>query len=117
MATGLVHVNTASPSFVGNENVSYNLQCQSCSLMERNFEVLVNEIKSLTEIISILKEVQKHQSATSQEQKTIKSGTSKPINSLLCTADEWETKATKGKKGSSEGNMEIRNNKVTRSKN
>ena len=117
MATGLVHANTAAPSFVGNEDVSYNLQSQSCSLMKSNFEVLVNEIKSLTEIISILKEEQKYHSATSQEQKTINSCTSKPTNSLQCTADDWETKSTKGKKGSSEGNTEIRNNEVIRSKN
>jgi hypothetical protein len=72
----------------------------------------------LTEIISILKEKQKYHSAMSQEQKTINSCTSKPsTNSLLYTADDWGIKSTKGKKGSSEGNMEIRNNEVIRSKN
>jgi hypothetical protein len=113
MATGFVHANAASPSFVGNEDVSCYLQCQNCSLMKSNFEALVNEIKSLTEIISILKEEQKYRSATSQDQKTSNSCTSKPsTNSLLYTADDWEIKSTKGKKGSSEGNMEISNNEV-----
>jgi hypothetical protein len=118
LATGIVHANTASPSFVVNEDASCNLQCQSCSLMKSDFEVLVNETKSLTEIISILKEEQKYHSATSQEQKTINSCTSKPsTNSLLCMADDWEIKSTKGKTGSSEGKMKIRNNEVIRSKN
>jgi hypothetical protein len=72
----------------------------------------------LTEIINILKEEQKHHSATSQEQKTINLCTSKPsTNSLLRMAEDWEIKSTKGKKGSSEGKMKIRNNEVIRSKN
>jgi hypothetical protein len=67
MATGIVHANRATPSFVGNEDVFCNLQCQSCSLIRSDFQALVNEIKSMTETISILKEELKHHSATSQE--------------------------------------------------
>jgi len=32
------------------------------------------------------------------------------------TAGEWEMKSTKGKKGSSEGKMKIRNNEMIKSK-
>ena len=67
MATGTVHTNKASPSFVCNEDEFYDLQRKSCSLMKSNFQVLVNEMKSITEIISILKEELKHHGAASQE--------------------------------------------------
>jgi hypothetical protein len=59
MAEEIVHANTASPSFVGNEDVSYKLQCLSCSRMKSDFEILVNKIKSMTEIISILNELKR----------------------------------------------------------
>ena len=56
MATGSIHVNKASPSFVCKEDVFCDLQCKSCSFMKGDIQVLVNEMKSMTEIISILKE-------------------------------------------------------------
>jgi hypothetical protein len=91
MVTGIVHANRASPNFVGNEDVFCNLQCQSCSLMKSDFQAFVNEIKSMTEIISILKELKYH-SVTSQERKP-NTCTSKPsIDSQHCSkCSELET--------------------------
>jgi hypothetical protein len=112
MATGITHENTASPRFVGKEETSCEVQCKSCSRRERDLEALINEKKkSLPEIISILKEELKYHSATAQEWKTINH------ERKLHIADDWETKSTKGKKGSSEGKMKIRNNEETESKN
>ena len=45
-----------SPSFIRNNEVFCNSECQSCSLLKSDFKVLVNEIKSMTETINILKE-------------------------------------------------------------
>jgi len=53
--------------------------------MKIEFQVLVNEIKSMTEIISILKEDLKYYSATSHERKPISACSSQPAkNSLYC---------------------------------
>ena len=85
MATGIIHANKASPSFVCNENVFCDLQCKSCSSMKGDIQVLVNEMKSMTEIISILKEELKHHDAASRERRTISTCTGEPFtNSLYC---------------------------------
>ena len=55
MATGIIQANKVSPSFVCKEDMFCDLQCKSCSFMKGDFQVLVNEMKSMTEIISILK--------------------------------------------------------------
>jgi hypothetical protein len=68
MARGIIHANKPSPSFVCNENVFYDLQCKSCSSMKDDIQVLVNEMKSMTEIISILKEELKHHDSASHVQ-------------------------------------------------
>jgi hypothetical protein len=61
--------------------------------MKSDFEVLINKIKSMTEIISILNEELKHHSVTSQERKTVNSCTSKPSTNLLycCKCSELDT--------------------------
>jgi hypothetical protein len=93
MATGIVHTNKASPSFVCNEDEFCDLQCKSCSLMKSNFQVLVNEMKSMTEIISILKEELKHHGSASQERRSNSTCTGEPsTNSLYCyKCSELET--------------------------
>jgi hypothetical protein len=61
--------------------------------MKSDFQALVNEIKSMTEIISILKEELKYHSATSQERMSNNTCTSKPsTDSLHCSkCSELET--------------------------
>ena len=94
MATGIIHANKASPSFVCNENVFCDLQCKSCSSMKGDIQVLVNEMKSMTEIISILKEELKHHDAASRERRTI--STCGAIPTCCCAIgtvirDSWTT--------------------------
>jgi len=95
MATGSVHVNKASPSFVCKEDVFCDLQCKSCSFMKGDIQVLVNEMKSMTEIISILKEELKYHGAASQERRTISTCTGEPssnsqILNIAVSALNWK---------------------------
>ena len=57
----------ASPGFIRNNAVFCNSECQSCSLLKSDFKVLVNEIKSMTETINILKEELIHDNRTKLE--------------------------------------------------
>ena len=80
MTTGIIHANKASPSFVCKEDVFCDLQCKSCSFMKGDFEM-----KSMTEIIIILKEELKYHGAASQERKSISTCTGEPsTNSQYC---------------------------------
>ena len=56
MATEDIQVNSASQGFAVNVDKFDSFQCQSCTFMKSGFEVLTNEVKSLSEVISILKE-------------------------------------------------------------
>jgi len=93
MATGIVQAKGSSLDLIGKEDVSYNLQCQSCSIMKSEFQVLVNEIKSMIEIISILKEDLKYYTTTSHEWKLNSTCTRKPArsSSYCCKCLDLET--------------------------
>jgi len=57
-----------SPSFVASDGVFRVSECQSCSLLQKDLQVLVNKLKSMTEIISVLKDVLKCDGAMKQAQ-------------------------------------------------
>jgi hypothetical protein len=92
MGTGIIHANKASPSFVCKEDVFCDLQCK-CSFMKGDIQVLVNEMKSMTEIICILKEELKYHGAASRERRTISTCTGEPSTNFLycCKCSELET--------------------------
>jgi len=62
MATGSAHVREASPIFVTSDEVLCSSVCQCCSFLEKELQLYVNEIKSMSEIIKILKEELKYDS-------------------------------------------------------
>jgi len=70
----------------------YNSECQCCSHLKRDFQVFVNEIKSMTEIINIQKEELKHDSATKQDQMLVSACEGKPTTSSLqcCNCSQLE---------------------------
>jgi hypothetical protein len=85
MAANPVHVKEASPTFVSSDAVSCNSVCQCCSFLKSGFQVFTNEIKSMTEIINVLKEELKYDSATKQEPISDSACEGKPkISSLQC---------------------------------
>jgi len=105
MATGIVHAKGAYPKLNSKDDVPYNLQCQSCSVMKSEFQALVNEIKSMTEIISILKEDLHHQTTTSHERKlnstcTTKNPTRTSTDCCKCLDLETQLKDTLRELGS-----------------
>ena len=65
MAAEGIQVNSASPDFADSEDKFDRFQCQSCIFMKSEFEVLTNEVKSLSEVISVLKEEVNYYSAKS----------------------------------------------------
>ena len=90
MATEDIQVNSASQGFAYNVDKFDSFRCQSCIFMKSEFEVLTNEVKSLYEVISILKEEVNYYTAKSQEKKISKSFS---INSLQGSKSmEFETK-------------------------
>jgi len=67
MAVDPNHVKEAIPSFVTSDGVFCVSECQSCSLLKKDLQVLVNELKSMTEIINVLKDELKYDGATKQD--------------------------------------------------
>jgi predicted DsbA family dithiol-disulfide isomerase len=63
MAAGSGHITEASPTFVISDEVLRSSVCQWCSFLKNNLQVYLNEIKSMSEIIKILKEELKYDSA------------------------------------------------------
>ena len=82
MASGLVYISSAAPSFVDKKDEMCNLQCQSCAPLKREFQVLVSEIKSMSEMINILKEELNYLSPTPRVRPNI-TCSNKPANSSL----------------------------------
>jgi hypothetical protein len=67
MAADPVHAKEATSSFLRSDYVFCNSDCQCYSVLKRDFQVFVNEIKSMTEIINHLEKEQKYDSATKQD--------------------------------------------------
>ena len=66
MAADRDNVKDVFPSFVTSDGVFRVSECQSCSLLKKVFASLINELKSGTEIINILKDELKYDGATKQ---------------------------------------------------
>jgi len=85
MAANPNHIKEASPSFVTSDDVFHISECQCCSLLKKDMQVFVNELKSMTEIIDILKEELKYASATKQNQLLNSACEGKPkISAVQC---------------------------------
>jgi hypothetical protein len=67
MAAAPVHVEEASSNFVTNGDMFCGSVCQCCSYLKEDLHASVNEIKSMSEIIKILKDDLKYDSATKSE--------------------------------------------------
>ena len=83
MAADPIHVKEASPTFVKSDNVFCNSVCQCCSFLKRDFQVFLNEMKSMTEIINIAKEELKYDSVTKQERMSDSAYEGKPKKKVL----------------------------------
>jgi len=59
---------SSSPSFVTRDGVFHVSERQICSLLKKDLQVLVNELKSMTEIINVLKDELKYDGAMKQDQ-------------------------------------------------
>jgi len=67
MAADPIHAKEATSSFLRSDYVFCNSDCQSYSVLKRDFQVFVNEIKSITEIINHLEKEQKCDSARKED--------------------------------------------------
>jgi len=95
VASGLVYTNNATPSFVNKKDEMCNLQCQSCAPLKREFQVLVSEIKSMSEIINILKEELNYHSTMPRVGPNITCSNKLANSSLYCgKCYELETQLT-----------------------
>jgi hypothetical protein len=70
MAAKHVVTNEASSNFYENGQVSLSSECQCCFLLRIEVCYLINELKSMTEIINILKEEVKYDRAVNHNLKT-----------------------------------------------
>jgi hypothetical protein len=71
MAAASVHVVEASSNFVTSEEMFYGSVCQCCSYLKEDLQASVNEIKSMLEIIKILKDDVRYDSATKSESMSV----------------------------------------------
>ena len=60
----------ASLNFNENECVSWNSECQCCSFLRSEMCYLINELKSMKEIINIPKEETRYDRTVSHDQRT-----------------------------------------------
>jgi len=63
MAAIPVHATVSSPRNVKSDGVFCNSDCHCCSLMKSDVKALENEVKSMTEIINILRDELKYSRA------------------------------------------------------
>jgi hypothetical protein len=63
MAVDLVNTTVNSPKNIKSDGVFCNSDCQCCSLMKRDVQALENEVKSMTEIINIIRDYLKYNRA------------------------------------------------------
>jgi hypothetical protein len=106
MADIAVDANSSSPRFSNKSSYSEVQKCTKCVEVYIQLQQVLEELSSAQLIIQMLK---KEKDATT---------TSNQLDECeLYTAEDWEVKSTKGKKGSSEGKIKIRNNVVIGSNN
>ena len=70
MATDLVNAKQPTSNFCRNNGVSLTSECQCCSLLKSEVQYLINDIKSMTKIICILKEELKYDGTMKHDQNT-----------------------------------------------
>ena len=77
---GAKHMATmdVSPDFYENDYVSLGSECQCCSYLRSEVCYLLNELKSMREIITILKEEAKYDHTVNHDQKTYSESVRKP---------------------------------------
>ena len=74
MAAAHVHVEETSSNFVTSELMFCGSVCQCCSYLKEDLQAFVNEIKSMSEIIKILKDDLRYVSATKSEIMLVSAG-------------------------------------------
>jgi len=81
------HMSTMETSSNFNENnyVSVNSECQCCSYLRSEVCYLVRELKSMTEIINILREEVKYDRTVNHNQRTYSERVKKTHSDLLTT--------------------------------
>jgi len=70
MAADTVHATVNSPKNIKSDRVFFVTDCQCCSLMKRDVQTLENEVKSMTEIINILRDELKYNRAYKKDRKS-----------------------------------------------
>ena len=73
-----------SSNFYENNHVSLSSECQCCSSLRSEMCYLINELKSMTEIINILKEEVKYDCAVNQDQRTYSACVKKTLIRSQC---------------------------------
>ena len=83
MAAKHMATKDVSSDFYGNDYVSLGSECQCCSYLRSEVFYLLNELKSMKEIINILKEEAKYDHTVNHDQKTYSESVKKTHNDLL----------------------------------
>ena len=81
MAAKCKAVEQASLNFCENDHVFWNSECQCCAFLRSGVCYLVNELKSMTEIINILKEEATYDRTRNYDQRTYSECIKKPTKS------------------------------------
>ena len=68
MVAGDSHVKEASASFISSDEVFRESECQSCFHLKKDLQFLTKELKSMSEIINVLKEGLVYKGAAKQDQ-------------------------------------------------
>ena len=85
MAADDSHVKEASASFISRDEVFRESECQSCSHLKKDLQFLMEELKSMTEIINVLKDELVYKGAAKQDQLRNKVLEINPkINAIQC---------------------------------
>jgi hypothetical protein len=90
MAAKRVVTYEASSNFYENDQVSLSSECQCCSLLRSEVCYLINELKSMTEIINVLKEEVKYDRAVNHDLKMY-SDCEKTQNDPFTASDLFKT--------------------------
>jgi len=85
MASGQVNTKGTSSKFNEYSYVSVNSECQSCSYLRSEVCYLVDELKSMTEIINILREEVKYDRTVGHDLRTYSECVKKKHGDLLTT--------------------------------
>jgi hypothetical protein len=116
MAAGCEYGKEYSLRLCTNEEMLRTVECQCCSLLKNELRILVNELRSMTEITDILKEELKYDNATKQDRLLISACEGKPKISALgcdkCSQLDNQLKVTLNELSSVKLIMEILNEEI-----